>query len=65
MKNIIGKHVGSGNIIRTDFWLDYSFLSQINSGYVINNHSNGILGLASRIEGFWAELKNNIKKNVY
>ena len=64
LKPIIEKHVGVGNTIYTDSWAGYNFLSRPDSGYIHNsvNHSHGIFGLTSRIEGLWGEIKSIIKK---
>lgn len=39
-------------------------MGRLNSGYIHNfvNHSNGVFGLTSKIEGIWSELKTIIKK---
>jgi len=43
LKPIIEKHVGTGNIICSDSWAGYNFLSRANSGYVheVSNHQIG------------------------
>jgi hypothetical protein len=63
LKTIIERHVGYGNIICSDSWAGYNFLSRANSGYVheVSNHHRGQFGLTSRIEGIWGELKLLIK----
>ena len=64
LKTIIERHVGKGNAVFTDTWAGYNFLGRPNSGYIHNfvNHSNGVFGLTSKIEGIWSELKTIIKK---
>jgi len=63
-KLILERNVGKGNSVFTDSWARYNFLGRENSGYIHNivNHSNGIFGLTSKIEGIWSELKTIIKK---
>ena len=55
LKPIIEKHVCPGNIICSDSWAGYNFLSRVNSGYEheASNHQIGQFGLTSRIEGIW------------
>ena len=45
LKPIIEKHVGPGNIICSDSWAGYNFLSRVNSGYEheASNHQIGRL----------------------
>ena len=40
LKMIIAKHLGKGNIIHTDLWQGYNFLTNSNSGYqhITSNH---------------------------
>ena len=63
LKPIIEKHVGPGNIICSDSWAGYNFLSRANSGYAheVSNHQIGQFGLTSRIEGILGEIKLLIK----
>lgn len=67
LNNIIEKHVAPGNVICSDSWSGYNFLSRPNSGYQHNvaNHHQGIFGLTSRIEGVWGEIKSLIKNMYY
>ena len=64
VKSIIEKNIDIGNIIYTDSWSGYNCLHQVNSGYTHNyvNHSHGIFGLTSHIEGLGNEIKTIIKK---
>ncbi len=67
LKNIIEKHVAPGNVICSDSWSGYNFLSRPNSCYQHNvaNHHQGIFGLTSSIEGVWVEIKSLIKNMYY
>ena len=64
LKTIIEKHIMGGNIIYTDCWSGYNFLSNINSNYthISFNYANGHFGKTSRIEGIWGEIKQKFKK---
>lgn len=68
LKQIIEKHVLSGNYITTDAWKGYTFLDYPYSGYIhdVYNHARGNFGSGlsstSRIEGLWRELKSLLKK---
>jgi len=63
LKTIIEKHVATDNIIYSDFWSGYNFLSRVNSGYQYNfvNHNNGIFNPTSKIEEVLGEIKSLIK----
>ena len=51
LKTIITKHVITGNIIYTDSWNGYYFLSDFNSGYhhIKYNQSSGQFGLMKKL----------------
>ena len=46
MKKIISTHVKKGNIIVSDAWAAYSWLDDMNSGYIhhVHNHGHGDFG---------------------
>ena len=56
--------MGKGNIIHTDLWPGYNFLTNSNSGYqhITSNHSIMQFGLTAQIESILGNLKDIIKK---
>ena len=68
MKKIIFKHIKRGNIIVSDGWTGYNWISNIEYGYIhsVHNHGHGDFGLGldstSNIENIWAYLKSLIKR---
>ena len=64
LKMIIAKHLGKGNIIHTDLWPGYNYLTNSNSGHqhITSNHSIMQFGLTAQIESIWDNLKDIIKK---
>ena len=71
LKKIIFKHVHKGNIIVSNAWSGYNWISQPQSGYIhsIHNHGHGDLfhGLdnTSIIEGILSNLKQILKSIYY
>ena len=63
MRTIIENNIGKRNIINADSFPAYNFLDNIDSLYLHNAyfHNRGILGLNSKIESIWHEMKENIK----
>ena len=68
LKKIIFKHFKRGNIIVSEDWTGYSWISNIEYGYVHSVHNNGHgdlgwgLDSTSNIENIWAYLKSMIKR---
>ena len=68
LKKFIFAYVKPGNIIVSDWWAGYDFLSENNSPYVhsVHNHGHGDFGIGldstSHIEQLWSQLKSTISK---
>lgn len=71
LKKFIWLHIKPGNIIVSDGWSDYNFLSRNDSQYThsIHNHGHGDLWVGldstSHIEQLWFQLKYIIKQIYY
>ena len=70
IKEIIKTHIKSDNVVISDNWAAYNWLSNPGSGYYhhVHTHRHGNFGAGSdstsHIEQLWAQLKNIIK-NIY
>jgi len=70
MKKIVKTHIKTGNIVVTDGWSSYLWISEPYSGYVHSMHNHGAgnfgygLDSTSHIEALWSNLKQIIK-NIY
>ena len=71
LKNIIQKHIKKGNVIVSDAWAGYNWLSDAQFGYAhhVHNHGHGDFGLGidstSHVEQLWSHLKSIIKNLYY
>ena len=67
LKTFIKKFIPRGNIIISDAWLGYSFLNDVNSGYIHSIHVHGQndfgfgLDSTSHVESIWGILKHELK----
>ena len=68
IKEIIKTHIKSGNVVISDNWAAYYWLSNPDSGYFHHVHTHGHRDFGvgsdatSHIEQLWAHLKSIIKK---
>ena len=71
LKKVVCAYVKKGNVIVTDGWSGYNYISRVNSGYShsIHNHGHGDFGVGldstSHIEGIWSRLKTILKQIYY